>query len=59
MPDGFVAHGPGSIAGLALINTIRNPARTVLGALSLAVGICALTVLLAITLGFHGAIVES
>jgi ABC-type antimicrobial peptide transport system permease subunit len=40
-------------------NLRRVPARATVGALSLAVGVCALTVLLAITRAFHGAAVGS
>ena len=48
---------PRGIATLALINTLRVPGRTTLAALSLAVGICALTLLLSATLAFHDVLV--
>lgn len=51
------AHTPRSVAGLAINNLLRAPGRSLLGALSLAIGICALTLLLAFSLAFHGQIV--
>jgi len=48
-----------SVRALALSNVVRLPGRSLLGAVSLAVGILALTFLLAITLVFHGAVVGS
>ena len=48
---------PRGIATLALVNTLRVPGRTALGAVSLAVGICALTLLLSATLAFHDVLV--
>lgn len=50
-------HAPRSVPGLALSNLMRSLGRSLLGALSLAVGICALTLLLALSLAFHGQIV--
>jgi putative ABC transport system permease protein len=54
-------HGgrPRGVAGLAALNLRRVPGRTLLAALSLAVGVCALTLLLATTLAFHGVLVGS
>ncbi|GIF78387.1 FtsX-like permease family protein [Asanoa siamensis] len=49
-------HRPRRVVGLALANVARAPGRTVLGALSLAIGITALTVLLSITFAFRGAV---
>jgi len=43
-----------TVAGLAVGNLGRVPGRTLLGAASLAVGICALTVLAAVQLAFRG-----
>ena len=40
-----------------MTNLARAPGRTLLGALSLAVGVCALTLLLAVTLAFRGTVV--
>jgi ABC-type antimicrobial peptide transport system permease subunit len=42
---------------MAATNLVRTPGRTMLGALSLAVGICALTLLVAFTLAFRGQVV--
>ena len=47
------------IAGLALVNLRRAPARAALGAAALAVGIAALTVLLALNLAFNQGVVGS
>jgi ABC-type antimicrobial peptide transport system permease subunit len=46
-----------AIVGLAAINLLRVPGRTVLGALSLGVGVFALTLLLAVSFAFRGAVV--
>ncbi|MFD9739626.1 FtsX-like permease family protein [Umezawaea sp. NPDC059074] len=46
-----------TIASLAIANLWRSPGRTVLGALSLAIGIAGATALLAVVRGFHGAVV--
>jgi putative ABC transport system permease protein len=50
---------PRTLGGLALINLLRTPGRTALGALSLAIGVTALTLLLAATLAFHDTLVGS
>ncbi|WP_444950166.1 FtsX-like permease family protein [Micromonospora ureilytica] len=47
---------PRRLATLALANLARTPGRTALGALSLMIGVAALTMLLAITFAFRGAI---
>ncbi len=47
---------PRGLATLALANLARTPGRTSLGALSLMIGVAALTMLLAITFAFRGAI---
>ncbi len=47
---------PGRITGLALLNLARTPGRTLLGATSLLLGVAALTLLLAITFAFRGAV---
>jgi len=51
------ARQPSGITGLALVNVLRTPGRTLIGALSLAVGVTALTLLIAVTLAFRGAVV--
>jgi len=53
------ARQPRGVIGLALINVLRTPGRGLIGALSLAVGVAALTMLTAVTLAFRGAIVGS
>jgi putative ABC transport system permease protein len=55
--DAGSARAVRTVAGLAMTNLIRVPGRTALGALSLGVGIFALTVLLAVTFAFRGAVV--
>jgi ABC-type antimicrobial peptide transport system permease subunit len=50
-------HRPPGVFGLAVVNLGRVPGRTLLGALALAIGIAALTMLTAITFAFRGAIV--
>jgi ABC-type antimicrobial peptide transport system permease subunit len=50
---------PRGVAGLAFVNLLRVPGRTLLGALSLAVGVAALTTLLAVTIAFRGVVVGS
>lgn len=47
---------PRRVATLALANLVRTPGRTLLGAMSLMIGVAALTVLLAITFAFRGAV---
>src|SRR5262249_22841820 len=44
------------IAGLAVSGLGRNPGRTLLAVLALAVGVCGLTLLAVIQLAFHGAV---
>jgi putative ABC transport system permease protein len=46
-----------SVRGLAVRNLLRVPGRTALGVVSLAVGVAALTGLLAVTTSFRGAVV--
>jgi putative ABC transport system permease protein len=48
---------PRGLAHLAAINALRVPGRTTLAAVSLAIGVCALTLLLAATIAFRGALV--
>lgn len=48
---------PRNLSGLAARNLLRSPGRSLLAALSLAIGICALTLLLAFSLAFRGQIV--
>jgi ABC-type lipoprotein release transport system permease subunit len=49
----------GGITALAAVNVLRAPGRAVVGAISLAVGVTALTVLAAVTFAFRGVIVGS
>ena len=49
------ARQPSGITGLAVINVLRTPGRALIGAVSLAIGVSALTLLTAITLAFRGA----
>lgn len=53
------ARAPRTVVGLAVTNLVRTPGRSLLGALSLAIGVCALTLLLAVTLAFRGQLVGS
>ena len=53
------ARSPRSVTGLAVINVLRTPARSAVAVASLAVGVAALTILLAVTLAFRGAVVGS
>jgi putative ABC transport system permease protein len=53
------AHQPRGITSLALLNVARTPGRTLIGVVSLAVGIAALTLLTAVTFAFRGVIVGS
>ncbi|HEY0716168.1 MAG TPA: FtsX-like permease family protein [Streptosporangiaceae bacterium] len=53
------AYHPGGITGLAVLNVTRNPGRTLIGVVSLAVGVAALTLLTAITIAFRGVVVGS
>jgi putative ABC transport system permease protein len=48
------ARQPSGIAGLAVVNVLRTPGRTLVGAVSLAVGVMALTLLIGVTLAFRG-----
>ena len=48
------ARHPSSITGLAVVNVLRTPGRTLIGALALTVGVTALTLLIAITMAFRG-----
>ena len=50
-------HQPGGVTSLAAVNVLRTPGRALVGAVSLAVGITALTLLTAITFAFRGVIV--
>ncbi|MFG3691547.1 FtsX-like permease family protein [Micromonospora sp. NPDC047740] len=50
---------PRSLPGLALVNLVRAPGRTLLGAGALAIGVAALTVVAAAAYAFRGAIVGS
>ena len=52
-------HHPRGITTLALVNVARTPGRTLVGVLSLAVGIAGLTVLTAVTVAFRGVVVGS
>jgi putative ABC transport system permease protein len=47
------------VIGLAVVNVLRTPGRSLVGAFSLAVGVAALTMLTAVTLAFRGTIVGS
>jgi putative ABC transport system permease protein len=51
------ARQPSGITGLAVVNVLRTPGRTIVGAVSLGVGVTALTLLVAVTLAFRGAVV--
>jgi putative ABC transport system permease protein len=42
------------VTGLATVNIVRTPARSLVGAVSLAIGIAALTILAALTFAFRG-----
>ena len=53
------AHQPRGITSLALLNVARTPGRTLIGVVSLAVGIAALTLLTAVTFAFRGVVVGS
>jgi putative ABC transport system permease protein len=53
------AHQPSGITSLAVLNVARTPGRTLIGAVSLAVGIAALTMLTAVTFAFRGVVVGS
>ncbi|KKK05234.1 ABC transporter permease [Micromonospora sp. HK10] len=53
------AHRTRSIAGMALVNLARVPARTLLGGAALAIGVASLTLVIAVSYAFRGAIVGS
>ena len=53
------ARQPGGITALATANVLRTPGRALIGAISLAVGVTALTMLTAVTFAFRGVIVGS
>jgi putative ABC transport system permease protein len=53
------AHQPRGITSLAVLNVMRTPGRTLIGVVSLAIGIAALTLLTAVTVAFRGQIVGS
>jgi putative ABC transport system permease protein len=53
------ARQPRGITALAALNVIRTPGRTLIGVVSLAVGIAALTMLTAVSLAFRGVVVGS
>jgi hypothetical protein len=50
---------PRGVTTLALVNVARTPGRTLIGVLSLAIGIAGLTVLTAVTVAFRGVVVGS
>jgi putative ABC transport system permease protein len=52
-------HHPAGVTGLAVVNVLRTPGRTLLGAVSLAAGIAALTMLAGVTVAFRGVVVGS
>jgi hypothetical protein len=56
---GWRAHQPGGITALAVVNTMRAPGRSLIGVLSLAVGVAALTLLTAVTASYRGVVVGS
>jgi putative ABC transport system permease protein len=51
------ARQPGGITALAAVNVLRTPGRTAVGAVSLAIGVTALTILAAVTFAFRGVVV--
>jgi putative ABC transport system permease protein len=53
------ARQPGGITALAAVNVLRTPGRAAVGAISLAVGVTALTILAAVTIAFRGVVVGS
>ncbi len=53
------ARQPGGITALAAVNVLRTPGRALVAAISLAVGVTALTVLAALTFAFRGVVVGS
>lgn len=53
------ARQPGAITALAAVNVLHTPGRAAVGAVSLAVGVTALTILTAVTFDFRGVVVGS
>jgi putative ABC transport system permease protein len=53
------ARQPGGITALAAVNVLRTPGRAAVGAISLAIGVTALTILAAVTFAFRGDVVGS
>ncbi len=53
------ARQPGGITALAAVNVLRTPGRAAVGAVGLAVGVTALTILAAVTFAFRGTVVGS
>ena len=53
------ARQPGGITSLAAVNVLRTPGRALVGAVSLAIGVTALTMLAAVTFAFRGVVVGS
>jgi putative ABC transport system permease protein len=53
------ARQPGGVTALATVNVLRTPGRAAVGAISLAVGVAALTILAAVTFAFRGVVVGS
>jgi ABC-type antimicrobial peptide transport system permease subunit len=51
------ARQPGGVTALAAVNVLRTPGRAAVGAVSLAVGVTALTILAAVTFAFRGVVV--
>lgn len=50
---------PSGVTGLAIVNVLRVPGRTLIAAVSLAVGVAGLTILVGVTLAFRGSVVTS
>jgi putative ABC transport system permease protein len=53
------ARQPGGVTALAAVNVLRTPGRAIVGVISLAVGVTALTMLAAVTVAFRGILVGS
>ena len=51
------ARQPGGVTALAAVNVLRTPGRAAVGAVSLAVGVTALTILAAVTFAFRGVVI--
>jgi hypothetical protein len=58
VPAGRARH-PRGITGLAVLNVARTPGRTLVGVIGLAVGVAALTLLVAISITFRGVVIGS